>query len=238
MNDFVKRTIIILTLACLAVPAALRAQDRLEAGIEAGVASKYVWRGLELDGASLQSSLSAGWKGLYLEAWGDIGLSGADPKQEIDLTLSYTIGGFSIGLIDYWDRGTGPKFFHFRMPGTGHTLEAFAGYDFGPLSISWYTNVAGVDGGNEKYERAYSSYLQIASTEFRLATLDWQAELGIVPWSTDFYGTGGFAVTNISLRASKDIISNDRFSLPVWAQLMANPCSGELFFVFGASFSL
>ena len=238
MKVFVKRLFLTVIISCLTAPSLLLAQDKFEAGLEAGVASKYVWRGLELDGVSLQSSLSAGWKGLYLEAWGDIGLSGADPKQEIDLMLSYTVGGLSFGLTDYWDRGTGPRFFNFRMPGTGHTLEAFAGYDFGPLSVAWYTNVAGVDGVNPSDKRAWSSYLEIASTEFGLGTLNWRAELGIVPWATDFYETGGFAVTNISLRASKDIISNDRFSLPVWAQLMANPCSGDLYFVFGASFSL
>ena len=54
------------------------------------------------------------------------------------------------------------------------------GYDFGFLSLQWYTNFAGNDGLNSNGDRAYSSYFEL-SAPFRLGGLDWSASLGVVP---------------------------------------------------------
>ena len=76
--------------------------------------------------------------------------------KEIDLTLGYTTGGFSISVTDYWFNG-GPGYFHYGSHNTNHTFEAQIGYDFGPLALNWYTNFAGTDGVNNEGDRAYSS---------------------------------------------------------------------------------
>ena len=47
------------------------------------------------------------------------------------------------------------------------------------------------------------------------------------------YGTNGFAVTNLSLRATKDIRVTDSFSIPVFGQLTGNPCSQKAYLVLG-----
>jgi hypothetical protein len=85
---------------------------------------------------------------------------------------------------------------------------------------------------NKDGKRAYSSYVEL-SVPFKLATVDWAATAGAVPFSTDFYGTDGFAVTNLALKATKDIKVTDTFSVPVFGQVVANPCSRKAYLVIG-----
>ena len=85
---------------------------------------------------------------------------------------------------------------------------------------------------NKDGDRAYSSYFEV-SAPFKLASCDWTATAGAVPYATDFYGTNGFAVVNLALRATKDIKVTDSFSIPVFAEVMGNPCSQKAFLSFG-----
>ena len=111
-------------------------------------------------------------------------------------------------------------------------FEANIGYDFGVASIQWFTNIAGNDGLNKDEKRAYSSYVEL-SAPFKLATVDWSASVGAVPFATSFYGTNGFAVTNLALKATKDIKITDSFSIPVFGQIAANPRTEKAYLVFG-----
>ena len=99
-------------------------------------------------------------------------------------------------------------------------------------SVQWYTNFAGNDGVNKDGKRAYSSYAEVV-VPFKLASVDWTATAGAVPFATDYYGTNGFAVTDLSLRATKDIKVTDSFSIPVFAQVATNPCTQKAYLVFG-----
>ena len=219
----------------LAVSAAALAQEKVETTICGDVVSSYIWRGQDLGNVSLQPTLGIGYKGLSLTAWGSVGLSDPSDTKEFDLTLGYTIGGLNIGITDYWfNSGLDPesRYFKYDAHGTNHVFEANIGYDFGPASLQWFTNFAGNDGMNKDGKRAYSSYVEL-TVPFKLATVDWTATAGAVPFSTDFYGTTGFAVTNVSLKATKDIKVTDSFSIPVFGQLVGNPCSQKAYLVFG-----
>jgi hypothetical protein len=77
-----------------------------------------------------------------------------------------------------------------------------------------------------------SSYFEL-SAPFRLVTCDWDATMGLVPWRSDYYEVGSFSVTNLSLRATKDIQITKSFALPLFGQLIANPASQHFYFVFG-----
>ena len=223
-------------MAGLLMTSAACAQDgKVEATIGADVVSRYVWRGQDLGGASLQPTFGLGYRGLTLEAWGSYGLTDPDDVKEIDLTLGYAAGGFNIGITDYWTTdGQDPenRYFKYDAHGTNHVFEANIGYDFGPVALQWYTNFAGNDGTNGDGQRAYSSYAEVA-VPFTLATCQWTATVGVVPYATTFYDTTGFAVTDLSLRAEKDIRVTDSFSIPLFAQLSANPRSQKAYFVFG-----
>jgi hypothetical protein len=211
------------------------AQDKIETTVGTDIVSQYIWRGIDLGNVSLQPTVGIGYKGLSLSAWGSVGLSEPSDTKEFDLTLAYTVGGFNIGVTDYWfNAGLDPKnrYFMYDAHNTNHVFEANVGYDFGVASIQWFTNFAGNDGVNKDGKRAYSSYVE-ASVPFKLATVDWAATAGAVPYATDFYGTSGFAVTNLSLRATKAIKVTDSFSIPVFGQITANPRTEKAYLVFG-----
>ena len=203
------------------------------------IVSNYIWRGQDLGNVSLQPTLGIAYKGLSLTGWGSVGLADISDTKELDLTLAYTIGGLNIGVTDYWfskmDGGDPDgRYFKYGSHGTNHLFEANIGYDFGFASLQWFTNFAGNDGINKNGKRAYSSYFE-AVVPFKLVTVDWAATVGAVPWATSSYNdwTSGFAVTNLSLKATKEIKVTDSFSIPVFGQLVGNPCSQKAYLVFG-----
>lgn len=208
------------------------AQDEVETTVSADVVSTYVWRGMECGSAAIQPTLGIGYKGLSLSAWGSYGLVDTNDAKEFDLTLAYSIGGFNIGITDYWFNTPEERYFLYDANKTSHIFEANIGYDFGPAAIQWFTNFAGNDGYNKDGKRAYSSYVELCAP-FKLASVDWSATIGAVPYATDFYGVDGFAVTNVSLKATKDIKVTDSFSIPVFAQVAANPRTEKAYLVFG-----
>lgn len=235
-----KNTIKMLALlACMAmtVPATVTAQDEVETSIGADLVSTYEWRGQDLGGVSIQPSISIAYKGLSLTAWGSVGIDKEDAK-EIDLTLAYETGGFSISVTDYWVAvaGEDTKYFKYDAHKTAHVFEAQIGYDFGFMALNWYTNFAGADGVNEDGDRAYSSYVTMTAP-FNLGGLEWEAEIGATPWATDYYAnTNGFAICDISLGTSKEIKITEAYSLPVFAKATFNPAADKAYLTFGLSF--
>ena len=203
------------------------AQGSVETTIKGDFVNEYIWRGLKLGDVAVQPTLGVGYKGLSLTAWGSYGLSNNNDVKEFDLTLAYSISGFNIGVTDYWfseGLDSDSRYFKYNAHGTNHVFEANIGYDFGPAALQWYTNFAGNDGINKDSKRAYSSYFEV-NVPFKLSAIDWTATAGAVPFATTSYGTTGFAVTNLSLRATKDIRVTDSFSVPIFAQVTVNPCS-------------
>ncbi len=223
----------------LASVSTVSAQDNLEATVSADAVSSYIWRGQELGGVSFQPTLGVSYKGVSLSAWGNVGLERTDAK-ELDLTLAYSIGGFNIGVTDYWFSGVsgdGDRYFMYEAHRTSHVFEANIGYDFGFAAIQWYTNFAGNDyrtKDNGEPTHAYSSYVEV-SAPFTAGGVDWVAAVGAAPFkSSSVYGDNQkFAVINASLKASKDIQVTPTFSVPVFAQLAANPYTQKAYMVFG-----
>ena len=226
---------ILVILLSVAGMATAGAQDKVEATLGVDLVNQYIWRGQDLGNMSLQPSLGVDWKGLSLSTWGSVGITNAADTKELDLTLDYTIGGFSVGITDYWS--SNGSYFQYKAHKTTHIWEAGIGYDFDFLSIQWYTNFAGDDGLNKDGKRAYSSYFELFAP-FQLGGLDWTATLGAVPYATSSYGANGFCVTNVSLKATKDIQFKNGFHLPVFAGLTANPRSEKMYLLCGVSFSL
>ena len=241
----INRRIVLLVLPFMAMP--IMGQEKpdkealptfvkdVETTIAADVVSQYIWRGQDLGNVSLQPTLGVGYKGFSLTAWGSVGLSEPKDTKEFDLTVAYTIGRLNVGVTDYWfDAGLDPdnRYFKYGAHETNHVFEANIGYDFGLLSVQWFTNFAGNDGVNKHGNRAYSSYMEVTAP-FRLATCDWTAAVGAVPYATSFYNTNGFAVTNVSLKATKEIRVTDTFAIPIFGQIAANPRSQKAYLVVG-----
>ena len=229
-----ERKTVLFAMSLLASATAL-AQEKIETNVGADIVSQYVWRGQDLGSTAVQPTLGISYKGLSLNAWGSFALTDPADTKEFDLTLGYTIGGLNIGVTDYWfSTGLDPqhRYFRYDAHGTNHIFEANVGYDFGPLSLQWYSNFAGNDGTNKDGKRAYSSYFEVV-VPLKLNAIEWTATAGAVPFATTAYGTSGFAVTNLALKATKDIRVTDSFTLPVFAQVAANPCSQHAYLVLG-----
>ena len=219
----------------MVAPVIMCAQDEIETTIGADIVNQYIWRGQELGDVSVQPTLGIAYKGVSLTAWGSVGLSDKDDTKEFDITAAYTIGGFHIGVTNYWFNTPNERYFAYEAHKTSHVFEANIGYDFGVASLNWYTNFAGNDGVNKDGKRAYSSYFE-ASVPFKLASCEWTATIGAVPYATSFYANAnGFAVTNVGIKATKDIKINDHFCIPIFAGITANPSTEKAFFIFGLS---
>lgn len=209
----------------------------VETTVSADVVSSYIWRGLEMGDASLQPTLGVSAAGFDLSLWGSTGIVNFLDTKEFDITLSYSIAGLSVGVTDYWfNVGPEPygRYFNYTKDYTNHVYEAFVGYDLEFMSVTCYTNFYGNDFKADG-DREFSTYCEI-SAPFSAFGAEWSASLGLVPFKTDFYGTDGFAVTNLSVAASKELEITDSFSLPISAGLTVNPSSEMAYFVFGFSF--
>lgn len=232
----------IVMMTITAIPLTAGAQDKVEAALGADVVSDYVWRGQNLGDAAVQPSASVAYKGFTLGAWGSYGIVDAGDTKELDITASYSAGGFTVAVTDYWFSGAEERdrYFMYNAHRTAHVFEANVGYDFGKCSVNWYTNFAGSDYRADG-KRAYSSYVEIAAP-FKLGGLQWNAAVGAVPFKSaatylDASGNpvDGFAVTNITLSASRDVKITEHFSLPVFAAVTANPNSQKMYLTFGVS---
>lgn len=211
----------------------MKAQDKIEGTVAADVVSQYIWRGQDLGNVSLQPTLGLSWKGFSITGWGSVGLTDYKDTKEFDLTAAYSTGNFHIGITDYWFNTPNERYFNYKAHETSHIFEANIGYDFELVNINWFTNFAGNDGLNKSGKRAYSSYFE-ANTPFKLATLDWTTTIGIVPYATSMYAeANSFAVTNIAIKATKDIRVTDSFSVPIFGQIACNPSNEKAYLVFG-----
>ncbi len=211
------------------------AQEKTEVNVGADLVSGYIWRGTDCGGVSIQPTISVAHSGFSLTAWGSVGFESTDAK-ELDFTLGYNTGRLSVAVTDYWfDRtdGVPSKYFDYRAHSTAHVFEATLGYDFGPLAVSWNTNFAGSDYKKANGERAYSTYIE-AKAPFKLGGTDFAAEVGLTPWEGAY--SDKFNVTNIGLRAGRDIRITDAFALPVFAKVTMNPFEDKAYFVFGMTF--
>ncbi len=236
MKHIISKISFVAVLAGLSLPS--MAQDKVETTIGVDFVNQYIWRGQDLGDISVQPTLGIGYKGFSLSAWGNVGLSDSEDTKELDLTASYTSGGFHVSVTDYWFDSPNDRYFAYAAHNTSHVFEANIGYDFGVAAINWYTNFAGNDGVNKSGKRAYSSYVE-ASAPFELGGFDWVATVGAVPYATSFYADAhGFAVTNISVKASKDLKISKAVATNVFAGISANPSTEKTYLLVGVSAKL
>lgn len=241
MKTLFVKTLSVLAL-CIFVFASVSAQDKPEFSVGADVVSSYVWRGSKVagyEGVNLQPSASISYSGLSLGAWGSTNYNGA--AKEFDLSLSYGIGNASFMVTDYWFGG---NYFRYGKSAGAHTLEGTVSYSLGetlPLSLSWNTLFYGADYKDSGSKR-YSTYVELAY-ETSVSDVDLTFALGASPWTSSWYHfdaegdmKSGFQINNISLTAAKEIKISDSFSLPLFGQIVVNPCQEDINFVVGFSF--
>lgn len=223
--------VLLMTLA----PTSLCAQDKPEVSVGADVVSKYVWRGFDQgSGASLQPTLGLSYKGLSLSAWGSTSFSELEP-QEVDLSLGYSIGGFGILLTDYWWAGLSSPYGHYK---DGHYFEGTLSYCFGdrlPLTLSVSTMFAGAD-KKPNGDQNFSTYFNAAYDFNCPGEITLTPSIGVSTASYLYTGEEISGITDISLKASKEIKVTDSFSIPIFAQFTVSPVADKTYLTFGLTF--
>lgn len=215
----------------------------------------YLWRGMKNGGMAFQPDASIGYGGLNLEAWANIGSVDNSFKEfnpELDITLSYSIAGLTVGATHYF-YFDGSRYFDYTKPNladyadgnygkgyAGNQTEVFAKYEFGeifekfPLTVMWATFVGG-DDWLEQYDnpddpeeltglkRAFSSYLEVSYKAELPLGFSLTPTVGMTPWAGYYnYYENKFSVNNISLRADWELEVKEVFTLDVYALFMLN----------------
>ena len=187
--------------------------------------SKYIWRGTECSaGPTLFPSANLEFGNFTIGAWGAYTLD--NTVNELDLSLGYTIGNFTIGVTDYYYPTIAgmDKYFNWKNSDTGHLLEGTLTYspESFPLTVLWSTMFYGAD-KNLNDKQAFSSYLEFAYEH----SFDEAGSLSATVGASVIKGfyTGydqAFSVINLGLTYSKTI-ELDSVSFPISASYVINP---------------
>ena len=171
------------------------------------------------------------------------GSTDLDNFKEVDLSVGYSVRGFSVGVTDYWWGGQrlgDGRFAPYFKYGDTHYFEGTLAYEFGekfPLGISWSTMFAGAD-KKENGDRAWSSYVELAYP-FSVGSVELTAAAGAAPWAAPAWlpgGYDGFQISNVSLKASRAIPVSEKYEIPLFVQLAVNPQLNYMNLVIGLSF--
>jgi len=237
-----KRSLVILfAILLLVLPSmqGLLAQDEGKSKLDFGTdfVSRYVWRGTDFGNSpSIQPYLSWTIAGFEIGSWGSFATNGAN-MQEVDLYASYTFAKdmFSVGVTDYFfpDATVGMNdYFDYQDTTTGHIFEGnvgFNGTEKVPIYFNANYNFYGADKDNSWYfELGYNGSCKIVDYSLFVGATTGKG-IYLTP------GADGFSVINAGLGVSKDIRITEKWSLPVFAQLITNPQAQNIFFVFGFS---
>ncbi len=195
--------------------------------------TKYMWRGMEMMAEESSPVVFPGinyqWKGLYAYAMGGYAINGK--YAEVDLGVSYTWKGLTLGLSDYYyptvngkdDEYVGGKH-------NGHWLEACITYapEKVPLWITVSNFFAGDDdaydddSGNKK--QAYSIYMEVGTYYDFLDNNRLSLAVGMTPNKSCYTNyQKKFAVCNLDLKYTYNVQFKNGWTLPLSAEYIYNP---------------
>lgn len=189
--------------------------------------SSYIWRGTKFgSGPAFQPSVSYSTGGFEIGAWGSVSAS-TDEAFEMDLYASYSIGGFSIGLTDYYFGGDWMEY------KTMHYLEPSLSFGVGGFSIAgYYMFLAGSDATEDEPATDFGSS---GDMFFQAGYSFKHVDLALGAGDGQYTDNGDFKVCVISVGTSKEIKITDNFSLPVSGAVILNPSTGGFFITAGIS---
>jgi len=205
--------------------------------VGADIVSSYVWRGSKVGtGPNIQPTVKFVSGGFTLGAWGSYSFHqglGVD-FAETDLYTSYAFDfGLSLGLTDYYYQGS--PFFSYSGDTASHAIEINLGYAINSLSLSanYIVNDASQGGpannpgGGDMYFEANYAFENFGV--FVGAGNGWHT-------ADSEDGDDVFGLCAIGLKASKELVLSETFSIPVSGAVIVNPDKEEFNLVVGFSF--
>lgn len=217
------------------------AQDNPQVYLDADLTSAYLWRGQKNAGWSIQPVVGIKWKGGNFYIWGNEQLSppaGQPVKHEIDFFLKYNVTPYlNVGLKDVYVNTRGDGFFSFGpIPHAANGLDVLLSCNLKYVNLDWSTTIAGYDGYDHHGNRSYGSYLAI-NAPFSWLQLDWNAQVGIVPYYCSRYSddvSDGFHVNSCALKVAKKFsITKADLDVSPYFQFMVNPSARTSYFQVG-----
>lgn len=187
--------------------------------IQTDIVSQNIWRGTYIAGESTQPSITATKGNIELTVWNSTALR--EDEYEVDVTLSYSLGSFSVGLTDYWFNRIKTRY------SKGHQLEFNMSYEFSeiPLTVEW----------NTAFDNRHSSYAEINYSK-QISDMDVRFSAGLTPWRNEMLETDGFDFTKLAVDISKTLKTN-RINIKPSCALVYNPATEQIFMVAGIRFS-
>jgi hypothetical protein len=204
----------------------------------ADIVSSYVWRGVPQEATkgtpNIQPYVSFTTGGLTIGSWASSSLLGN--VKEVDLYATYAFSSqLAVTLTDYNWGFASPKGYFDYSATTDHIYEAtvaYTGTEKFPISASINTMFAGADKKpSDATKAALSTYIELGYQVSPVA----KVFVGGVLGESNAYATTGAGLTNVGIKVSKSIAITDKFSLPVYGVLGANPYTGGAFFVAGVT---
>ena len=225
------RLVAILAIAVLTVTSA-----KAQFATGADIVSSYVWRGVPQEGTkgvpNIQPYVSYTIGGLTVGSWASSSFLGN--VKEVDLYATYAFSSaLALTITDYNWGFASPKGYFDYSATTDHIYEAtlaYTGSEKFPISASINTMFAGADKKpSDATKAALSTYIELGYQVTPLVKVFAGGVLG----ESNAYATTGAGLTNVGIKVSKSITITDKFSLPVYGILGANPSTGGAFFVAG-----
>jgi hypothetical protein len=226
----------VLAICAIAVLSVSSAKAQFATG--ADIVSSYVWRGVPQEATkgtpNIQPYVSFTTGGLTIGSWASSSLLGN--VKEVDLYATYAFSSqFAVTLTDYNWGFASPKGYFDYSATTDHIFEAtlaYTGTEKFPISASVNTMFAGADKKpSDATKAALSTYIELGYQISPIAKVFAGGVLG----ESNAYATTGAGLTNVGIKVSKSIAITDKFSLPVYGILGANPSTGGAFFVAGVT---
>lgn len=225
----VKQTLILFVL--VATTLGINQSVSAQFSASADFVSRYTWRGqLLASSPAIQPGISYTTQGegkfnLEIGAWGSYAFNIND-LNEADLYATASYGDFSLTFTDYFFshnllyNDEHEDYFDYN----NHVFEIGAGWD-GPISISAYYNITGdLDTNGVDLNSVYVEASYGITDEFSVILA------GGSGWYSD---NGKFDLVTVGCGYARDIKISEKFSLPIFANLIFNPSIGKMFIVFG-----
>ncbi len=147
-----------------------------------------------------------------------------DSFREVDLGICYTLGNFTVELVDYFYPAKGNKFFHFNNSSTTHSAELMLTYE--PEAFPLHVMVGSFIYGDDKLEsgkQAFTSYAEVGYTHEFNEKNSVGALLG-VSLNKGFYTDyeKGFSLVNVAAGYTR-IFTLWNYDMPASLQYIYNP---------------
>lgn len=216
-------------------------------GLGLDIQTKYVWRGMEMmsekSAPVLFPSVNYSYKGLYVYAMGGYAVNGR--YAEVDLGISYTWKGLSVGFNDYYYPTVDSKEDEYLGGGkhTGHWLEATLSYapDMIPLWATLSNFFYGADryiNGSGVEKQAYSTYLELGTYYDFLDHNRVSLAVGAALNRSCYNGyEHDFSVCNLELKYTYTLNFKSGWQLPLNVAYIYNPVFDKSFINFTANFA-